>query len=136
MPYPLIDRLTDTLGYPRVGTRTLEPVLAAAEHTVLFFTGDPATAPEALDVAVVLPELVRHFGSRLTAAVVDREDEQALQSLYGFEQWPTLVFLQGDRYLGAISRIQDWPVYLERIQGFLDHGPVRPPAPRIPIIPA
>ena len=136
MTHPLIARLTDTLGYPLVGSRTLEPVLAAADHTVLFFTGDPATAPEALDVAVVLPELIRHFGGRLHAAVVAREDEQALQSLYGFEQWPTLVFLQRDRYLGAISRIQDWSDYLERIQGFFDNGPVRPPAPRIPIIAA
>lgn len=136
MPYPLIDRLTDDLGYPRVDVKTLDTVLNAADNTVLFFTGDPASTPEALDVAVVLPEIVRHFGERLAPAVVSRDDERTLQAMYGFEQWPTLVFLHRDRYLGAISRIQDWTDYIARIQGFLDNGPVRPPAPRIPILPA
>lgn len=136
MPSPLIDRLTDTLGYPRVTAKTLDAVLQSAEITVLFFTEDPATTPEANDVAVVLPELVRHFGGRIAPAVVAREDERALQSLYSFNLWPTLVFLRKDQYLGAISKIQDWTDYLEQIQGFLDTGPVRPPAPRIPILPA
>ena len=136
MPSPLIDRLTDTLGYPRVTAKTLDAVLQSAEITVLFFTEDPATTPEANDVAVVLPELVRHFGGRIAPAVVAREDERALQALYGFNLWPALVFLRKDRYLGTISKIQDWTDYLEQIQGFLDAGPVRPPAPRIPILPA
>jgi hydrogenase-1 operon protein HyaE len=136
MPSPLIDRLTDTLGYPRVTAKTLDAMLQSADNTVLFFTEDPATTPEANDVAVVLPELVRHFGGRIAPAVVAREDERALQALYGFNLWPALVFLRKDRYLGTISKIQDWTDYLEQIQGFLDAGPVRPPAPRIPILPA
>lgn len=136
MSSALIDRLTDALGYPRVTARTLDAVLQSADNTVLFFTGDPATTPEASDVAVVLPELARHFDGRLRPAVVAREDERALQAIYGFEIWPALVFLRKDQYLGAISRIRDWTDYLEQIQGFLDAGPVRPPAPRIPILPA
>ena len=136
MSSALIDRLTDARGYPRVTARTLDAVLQSADTTVLFFTGDPATTPEAGDVAVVLPELVRHFDGRLRPAVVAREDERALQAIYGFEIWPALVFLCNDQYLGAISRIRDWTDYLEQIQGFLDAGPVRPPAPRIPILPA
>ena len=136
MSSALIDRLTDTLGYPRVTARTLDAVLQSADTTVLFFSGDPATTPEAGDVAVVLLELVRHFDGRLRPAVVAREDERALQAIYGFEIWPALVFLRKDQYLGAISRIRDWTDYLEQIQGFLDASPVRPPAPRIPILPA
>ena len=53
MPSPLIDRLTDDLGYPRVTAKTLDTVLHAADNTVLFFTADPANTPEANDVAVV-----------------------------------------------------------------------------------
>jgi len=136
MPSPLIDRLTDTFGYPRVTAKTLDAVLHRAENTVLFFTEDPTTTPEANDVAVVLPELIRHFGGRIAPAVVAREDERTLQALYGFNLWPSLVFLRKDRYLGTISKIQDWTDYLEQIQGFLDVGPVRPPAPRIAILPA
>ena len=136
MSHALIDRLSDELGYPRVSAQNLDSVLQLAENTVLFFSGDPATVPEASDVAVVLPELVRHFDGRLGAGIVERADERALQALYGFEIWPALVFLRGQQYLGAISRIRDWSDYLQRIQEFLDTGPVRTPAPRIPILPA
>ncbi|MDE2130716.1 hydrogenase-1 operon protein HyaE [mine drainage metagenome] len=136
MSSPLIDRLTDELGYPRVTIKTLDAVLHAADNAVLFFTADPANTPEANDVAVVLPELVKHFNGRITPAVVAREDERTLQAMYGFELWPALVFLRKNQYLGTISKIRDWTDYLEQIQGFLDAGPVRPPAPRIPIIPA
>ena len=136
MSHPLIDRLSERLGYPRVSAQNLDDVLRRTENTVLLFSGDPATVPEASDVAVVLPELVRHFEGRLGAGVVERADERALQALYGFEIWPTLVFLRGRRYLGAISRIRDWSDYLQRIQEFLDTGPVATPAPRIPILPA
>lgn len=136
MASPLIDRLTDEFGYPRVTAKTLDTVLRSADNTVLFFTADPANTPEANDVAVVLPELARHFQGRIAPAVVAREDERALQAMYGFELWPALVFLRKDQYLGTISKIQDWADYLVQIQGFLDAGPVRPPAPRIPIIPA
>jgi hydrogenase-1 operon protein HyaE len=136
MSSALIDRLIDVLGYPRVTVRTLDAVLLSADNTVLFFAGDPAITPEANDVAVVLPELIRHFDGRLRPAVVAREDERALQAIYGFEIWPALVFLRKDQYLGAISRIRDWTDYLEQIQGFLDAGPVLRPAQRIPILPA
>ena len=136
MSSPLIDRLIDELGYPRVTTKTVDAVLRAADNTVLFFTSDPANTPEANDVAVVLPELVRHFQGRITPAIVARDDERVMQAMYGFDLWPALVFLRKDQYLGTISKIQDWADYLEQIQGFLDAGPVRPPAPRIPIIPA
>lgn len=136
MSLALIDRLSQQLGYPRVNPQNLDAVLGRAENTVLFFSGDPATVPEAADVAVVLPELVRQFDGRLGAAVVEREHERALQGLYGVEIWPTLVFLRGRDYLGAITRIRDWSEYLQRIQDFLDAGPVPAPTPRIPILPA
>ncbi len=136
MSIALIERLSEQLGYPRVHAHNLDAVLDHPADTVLFFPGDPARFPEAADVAVVLPELVRHFDGRLRAGVVQRDDERALQELYGFEIWPTLVFLRRAQYLGAISRIRDWTDYLQRIQGFLDTGPVRAPSPRIAIHPA
>lgn len=136
MSSPLIDRLTDELGYPRVTARTLDTVLHQADNTVLFFTADPANTPEANDVAVVLPELIGHFNGRIAPAVVAREDELALRAMYGFDTWPALVFLRREHYLGTICKIQDWADYLAQIQGFLDAGPVRPPSLRIPILPA
>lgn len=136
MSSPLIERLTREFGYPVLTSKTLDAFLQSTENTVLFFTEDPKTNPEANDVAVVLPELVRHFCGKLSPAIVAREDERTLQTLYGFNLWPALVFLRKDKYLGVISKIRDWSDYLDQIQGFLDAGPVRPPTLGIPIISA
>ncbi len=134
---PSVRRLIDELGYPLLGASELPAFLRAepAVVTVLFFTEDPQRYPESDDVAVVLPELVRHFAGRLRPAVVARQDERALQALYGFQKWPALVFLRGEDYLGAITGIQDWHVYLERIEALLRADPKRPPvAVGIPVV--
>ncbi len=132
---PLVQRLIDAHGCPIVDTETLDNFLADASCiNVLFFCEDPKKYPETNDVAVVLPELLRHFKGRLRAAVVARKDERRLQEFYGFQQWPTLVFLRGHGYLGTISRIQDWHEYLERIESFLRAEPTRPPSIGVPVV--
>ena len=132
---PLVQRFVDEHDCPIVDTNTLDTFLADASCvSVLFFCEDPKKYPETNDVAVVLPELLRHFKGHLRAAVVARKDERRLQELYGFQQWPTLVFLRGHGYLGAISRIQDWHEYLERIESFLRGEPTRPPSIGVPVV--
>lgn len=131
---PLIQRLIDDYGYPVLGAADIDALPADDRVNVLFFTEDPKKYPETLDVAVVLPELVAHYGERLHPVIVARADERALQERYGFAQWPTLVFLHGRNYLGAISRIQDWHVYLERIDELLTAEPTRPPGVGVPVV--
>lgn len=130
---PLIDRLVTELGYPVVDLDNFDEIVAGAEHVVLFFTEDPARFPESNDVAVVLPELAAAF-SGLSPAVVARHDEKTMQRQYGFTSWPALVFLRDGKYLGAITGIQDWQVYLQEIQRLLQAEPSRPPTLGIPVV--
>jgi len=132
-PAPLIDRLVTELAYPLVDTDNLDEIASSTECLVLFFTEDPKRFPETNDVAVVLPELVKAF-PRLTPAVVARGDEKILQNRYGFTSWPALVFLRRGGYLGVITGIQDWQVYLQRITRLLDSEPTRPPTLGIPVV--
>ena len=46
---------------------------------------------ETLDLAVVLPQLLKSFPQRLSAAVIARSAEKAVQARYGFRTWPALV---------------------------------------------
>lgn len=119
MPSILIRQMIERQGYPLLDASTLEPFLAEQEHSVLFFTGDPKKYPESDDVAVILPELATHFAGRFRVAVVAREAEQALQQLFPFSSWPALVFLRGDHYLEAITRVQNWSDYLAEIERLL-----------------
>jgi hydrogenase-1 operon protein HyaE len=85
-------------------------------------------------VAVILPELVKAFKGQFAAAVIATEDEKKLQSLYGFQTWPALVFLKGNEYLGTITGVQDWGVYLDEINKILASEPSRPLSIGIPVV--
>ncbi len=131
--HPLIARLIEEFGYPMLVAAELEAFCNAPGEAILFCAGDPAQHPECLDVAVVLPELLRAFPDRFRAGIAAPELEPALQARYGFTRWPTLVFLRGGAYVGMIPGIQDWSVYCERIRELLATPASRPPSIGIPV---
>lgn len=131
MTHPLIERLTTTLGYPLLDAAGLDRQVQAQPFSVLFFAGDPRRFPEALDVAVILPELVKAF-PQLNPALIEGDSERVLQERYGFSVWPALVFLKEGRYLGSLSRVLNWGEYLERIPSILAGTPEE--LPRLPVL--
>ncbi|MGV6817382.1 MAG: hydrogenase-1 expression HyaE [Thiotrichales bacterium] len=133
-PSPLIDRLSEALGYPLLDLDGVTDFLPQHDFSVLFFTEDIKRFPESNDVAVVLPELISAF-PELSPAVVARKDEKKLQKQFGFTSWPALVFFREGQYLGALTGIQDWNVYLSEIKSMLASEPSRPPTVGIPVVP-
>jgi hydrogenase-1 operon protein HyaE len=137
--HPLIKRLL--AGGPfgtgsEVRAADIEAFEAMAGDAVLFFPGDPVRFPEALDVAVVLPELLAATVRQARVGVVPRDAEDALARRYAVQRWPSLVFLRDGGYLGTLSGMQDWDVYLESLRTLLTREPGRRPAPTIAIQPA
>lgn len=126
--HALIIRLVEEFGYPLLAAGNLDAFCDAPGDAVLFCAGDPLQHPECLDVAVVLPEILRAFPGRFRAGVACAELESPLQLRYGFNRWPTLVFLRNGAYIGAISGIQDWSIYLVRIDDLLAAPAGRPPS--------
>jgi len=130
---PLVQNMIEHHGYPVLTAGTLGDFLASSGEVVLFFTENASKFPETNDVAMILPELVNAFQGRFTAGVLSLADQRKLQMHYGFREWPTLVFLRNAEYLGAISRVQDWSVYLAEISRILASAPSRPPEYRLPV---
>ncbi len=130
---PLIDRLHQELNYPLLTLKTLNNFLQENELTVLFFTEDATRFAESNDVAIVLPELASVF-PEMKPAVIARDDEKKLQSMYGFTSWPALVFMRRDKYLNAITGIQDWSHYLTEIKQILSSQSSRPKSIGIPVV--
>jgi hydrogenase-1 operon protein HyaE len=131
MPTPLIDALTRKHRFAAVNEGNVDVFLNAHAETVLFFAGDAGRLVESDDVAVILPELLKEF-PRLTPALVEKPAERALQLRYRFTAFPALVFLRGDGYLGAISRLLGWQDYLAEIAAILARDPSAPPPYQFP----
>jgi len=130
--HPLIHRLATSTGGRDVTPDSVEAFEAEAGDAVLYFGGDPVRFTEALDVAVVLPELQALFG-RFRVGIVPRQDEDALARRYAVQRWPSLVFLRQGGYLGTVSGMKDWDDYLREVQATLAATPGRRPAPTIAI---
>lgn len=126
--HPLVARLIELSGRPALAADALNRLLAEPGMTVLFCGGDPVQYPECLDVAVVLPEMLKLFPERFRMVVADRALEPALQVGYGIQRWPSLLFLRDGQYVGTISGMQDWSVYVQRFAQLLDAPAGRPPS--------
>ncbi len=136
MTHPLIEQLDSVYGYPTLSAQALDTWLAQNEHSVLFVPGEVSRYPEATDVAVVLPELMKKFSSTLSCGVAAEDDYREFARRFSIVRWPALVFFRGADYLGVITQIQDWTVYLQEIENILLAETRRPPGIGIPVITA
>ena len=119
MTSPLIDRLTDEFGYPRLDAAGLAAFEATGGTVCLFLTGDPVKNLETNDVAVVLPELAATFADQFRVGVVDRDLEPTLKTRFDVHVTPALIFLRDGAFIGAIPKVRDWADYRERIPEIL-----------------
>ena len=121
-------------GLPEVDAASVDMFLTSADDAgavaVLLSAGDPARWPEAIDVAVVLPELIDAFQGRLRGAVIAREAESELGARFGVRVQPTLILCSNGETLGLIAKIQDWSVYIDRIARLTD----RPRSSAAPVV--
>ena len=124
---PLLRRLGAAAGSQWVDAAGLDAFLARGGEQVLFFQGDAVRFPEVLDVAVVLPELRRHFGERFEIGLVARADEDRLAPRFAVVHWPSLVFLRDGRWVETVHGMLDWDAYLQRLQAVFAKPASRPP---------
>ncbi|MCG7945588.1 MAG: hypothetical protein AB2729_03035 [Candidatus Thiodiazotropha taylori] len=136
MSSALINALMEQRAVPLVDAQTLEDFAAKQSHTLLFFTENPQQFPESNDVAVVIPLLMDAFAERFQVAVVARSAEHQLHARFPFDGWPSLVMLKDGAYVGAISKMQDWDVYLAEIERLLNAEPATVKPINIPVVSA
>lgn len=133
----LVKRLTSEFHYPLLdNTEHLETWTQSAENSVIFLPANPQHYPETLDVAIILPELVKSFAGKLQAAVAGEAYAKTLAAQYAITEWPALLFLRYGEYLGSIARVRDWQVYLDKIQGLLAATPSKAPGIGIAVVSA
>lgn len=131
---PLVMRLVRDFGAALVDDTSVADWAAQPGDRVLLLAGDAVRFPEGLDVAAVLPELMKVFPGRFAVAAVPRESEDAVARRYGSQRWPSLLFFRSGQYVTAIAGMQDWDVYLQGVEAALRMPPSRPPTIGIPVV--
>ncbi|MDE5445585.1 hydrogenase accessory protein [Bradyrhizobium sp. CSA207] len=125
-------------GLPEVDAATVDHFLGGADEAgavaVLLSAGDPNRFPEAIDVAVVLPELIA-ARNRLRGAIIARDAERVLGERFEVRVQPTLIFVANGKTLGLIAKIQDWSVYADRITKLIDRPRGQGAAVAVTIVP-
>jgi hydrogenase-1 operon protein HyaE len=125
MTHPLIARLTDQFGWPRLST--LEEVAAFTGRPgvhCLFVPGDPLRNLETTDAAVILPEIVLAFQGRFDCAVVADAIERDVREAAGVYKTPLMIFYRDGEQVGAIPKVRDWDNYLARTAHILGLAPM------------
>lgn len=130
---PLIDRLVSAHGATWLTADNIAEWAARGGDRVILLAGDPVRFPEALDLAVVLPELHLHFAQHFAIGVATREHEDAIARRYGSIRWPALVFVRDGQYVTVLSGMLDWQVYVERVGEALAMPASRAPTIGIPV---
>ncbi|HMW27962.1 MAG TPA: hydrogenase [Plasticicumulans sp.] len=135
MNHPLLDRLQTQHGVPLLELDAIAAHIQAAapKISVLFCTEDPRRFDETLDLAVVLPQLLKSFPQRLSAAVIARSAEKAVQARYGFRTWPALVFVSAAGWHGTIEGMRNWADFVRETADILDAAPRRAPGIGVPV---
>lgn len=131
---PLVQRLAREFGATWVDETSVAEWTAGGGDRVVLLAGDPVRFPEGVDVAAVLPELMKSFPNRFAVAVVPRDHEDAVAKRYGSQRWPSLLFFRDGQYVTAIAGMQDWDVYLSGVAAALAMPPSRPPTIGIPVV--
>jgi hydrogenase-1 operon protein HyaE len=125
--YPLIARLFAHHGFIEVGAENFEAFTGRAGRTLLVFLEDPIRIKETLDVAVIVPELVRAFPDRFAVGVLLPAAARAFQPRFGFRIWPAIVMLADGKYVGAIDGLRNWDEYVAAVAELVEAAPSRPP---------
>lgn len=131
---PLVERLAHQYGATWVDDTNVTDWIETGGDRVILLAGDPVRFPEGVDVAAVLPELMKAFPGRFALAVVPRDHEDAVARRYGSQRWPSLLFFRDGRYVTAIAGMQDWEVFLSGVNAALQIPPSRPPTIGIPVV--
>lgn len=126
----VIEALAAEPGCEVVRRADLDAFAARHPRALLLLTGDVATRPEGVDVAVVVRELLGRYRGALAVGLVDRRDEPTVMPQYGVVVLPAVVYLRDGAPAEVVARMRDWPVYLQACERLLSPDDATAPGGR------
>jgi hydrogenase-1 operon protein HyaE len=115
----LLQRVETQHRFSRVAVDSVEVFAAGAGDSVLLLTDAPQRCPEAWDIAVVLPEVVRAMAGRLRAGVADPQASATIAARFGIGRFPALLFQRDGHYVGSLEGMHDWATLVPAVAALL-----------------
>lgn len=104
----LLDRLVANHGVVDLDVDGFETFMDAAGDGVVLLTEEPDKVAESWDLAVIFPDLLAAAGVKQRAGVLRPEQARSLQSRFGINRMPALLFVRDGAYVGTIEGLRDW----------------------------
>lgn len=126
----LLQRLVRVNGLARLsdeGEGGVDRFAAGTGDSVALLTDTPKRCPEAWDLAVVLPEVLKLFESRLRAGVANPAESANIAARFGVTRFPALLFQRGGDYIGVLEGMRDWNAFPPAFERMLGSAPARAP---------
>lgn len=130
---PLFARLVAREGIVLIGDDDALTTFAAHGDSVTLLTDAPLRCPEAWDLAVVFPELLRCFPGRLRAAVADPAVSAGIVARFAITRLPALLFQRDGGYVGVLEGMRDWQGFAAAFGRMLEQPVSRAPGVGIPV---
>lgn len=129
----LLDGLVAGTGLSDLDAATAAAFLEAPGRGIVMLSDEPDRSPEAWDLAVIFPELLRATGIPARGGLLRPGAVEAVQKRYGVRRLPALLFVRDAGYLGVIEGLRDWSEFVAECAALLQAAPSRPPGIGIPV---
>ncbi|HVO91076.1 MAG TPA: hydrogenase [Casimicrobiaceae bacterium] len=121
--HPLIEQLFTRHGFESVNADNVDAFIQRPGVALLVFLEEPARIKETLDIAVIVPQLVRAFAGAFTVGVLLPAASRALHDRFGVLRYPALAVVRDGQRIGAVEGLRAWDDYLDELQRILSASP-------------
>lgn len=123
----LLDRLVTKNDVADLDEGEFQLFAMSPGPAVVLFTEEPDKVAESWDLAVIFPDLRASAGSPLRAGVLRPGVAGTIQSRYGINRLPALLFLRDGGYVGVIEGLRDWGDFVAEFSAMLQKPVTRVP---------
>ncbi len=126
--HPLVEALATRHGASALTAAGADAFCNGPGARLLVFTEDPARYRETLDLAVIVPELARHFAGQFVIGVLAPGLARLFAPGFAVRRWPALVLVRDGGFRGTIEGLRTWDDYLAEMARLLAAPASLPPA--------
>jgi hydrogenase-1 operon protein HyaE len=123
----LLDRLVAKHGMTDLDEAGFQAFFEMPGQSAVLFTEEPDKAAESWDLAVIFPDLISAAGGNLRAGVLRIGEAGKIQSRFGINRLPALLFLRDGAYVGVIEGLRDWSDFVAEFTAMLQKPAGRAP---------